>query len=269
MSDYQELYEYLGLPPAAVKLGLGRIKPPSLIFRAPFRCYGFPPALLPLWSNGSDPSYDGYWKHWFVARQLTIVDYSVEEGRAYEIARDLEQLVWAASLTEYDSPEAREEVKRFAREMEIEGIESLDELTSSLPEALRVLPAFGANSPLECYSDDEAGYTGDFPHDRMILTEENVRNICTIEASEQLKARIAALPFGPAWFKSKDQEPVFYDCLHKDDHGGAWMSLNSHGWRYERAKTAILELAERVNHQGFTLLANCWTSQPHEEAGGF
>src|SRR5215203_2204059 len=49
------------------------------------------------------PAYCGYWRHWFADRRQTIVYYYVEEGRAYEVARSLEQLAWYEALKLYDN----------------------------------------------------------------------------------------------------------------------------------------------------------------------
>src|SRR5262245_10986258 len=111
MAKYRELFQCLKLHEASLKILDGTIKHPSYGVKNPFECYGFPPALLPLWSDGSGPSYVGFWKHWFCDRQQTIAYFSVEEGRAYEVARNFEQLIWSELLRLVDNERLHEEVK--------------------------------------------------------------------------------------------------------------------------------------------------------------
>jgi hypothetical protein len=60
--------ETLGLPDALVACADESIGTPICTLQAPAEWYGFPPALIPIWSDGSWPIYIGYWKHWFVDR---------------------------------------------------------------------------------------------------------------------------------------------------------------------------------------------------------
>lgn len=269
--DYQSLYEKLGLPSAAVRIGRGVVPHPSPAVRAPFECYGFPPALIPLWSDGSGPTYCGYWRHWFADRRRTIVYHYVEEGRAYEVARDIEQLVWYEALKLYDNDYLRPGLEAFVREsadLDLGLLEKISEETGDAPEGLKALPAFGVNSPLEV-DPAAAEYTGDFPHDSLFPDEESVRRICTLEVSEELKTRVAALSFAPEWFTTAEQPPVFHSLLAAGDLGGAWMSLNSSGWSYLDAKKAIIELSVAARSEEFSALAEAWVAQPHEDAGGY
>ena len=86
--------EALGLPDALVACADGSIGTPICTLKAPAEWYVFPPALLPIWSDGSWPTYIGYWKHWFVDREPTFVKmYVGSDGMTVEIARTPAQLM--------------------------------------------------------------------------------------------------------------------------------------------------------------------------------
>ena len=170
VDKYNIVYDLLGLPSLAHLLLNGQIQPPSLIYKSPFECYGFPPALLPFWSDGSSPSYIGFWKHWFSNRKVSIVNFYVEEGRAYEIARNLDQFPWTELLRIYDVAELAANSKKFANEFGIQDISPLDKITDDtgdLPEGLLRLQAFSQDAPLQCFPDSK-DYLGDFPNENTI-----------------------------------------------------------------------------------------------------
>jgi hypothetical protein len=271
MYHYEDVYERLGLPLTARRIASGEIRHPSVALAAPFECYGFPPALIPLWSDGSGPTYTGYWKHWFVQREMTVVFYDLEEGRAHEVARNFEQLAWLEALNLRSHPSFIAEAESFAKTLGIGNLEQLDAIitqTGDLPEGLQELPAFGSASPLSSCLDT-VNYTGDFPFDGMALTPERVRRICGLEVSDELREEIAAQDFAPEWFKTGEQEPVFDKLLRREDYAGAWMSLNSSGWDYSEAKSALRRLNEAVADEAFDILVKAWTAEPHEEAGAY
>jgi len=280
MDEYRRLYESLRLPQAATDIALGTITLPPYNRETPFDAYGFLPALLPLWI-GDGPSYTGYWKHWFGTRHMTLVEVTVENNRrTQEVARDFGQL--ACELVVYAARAARGErargqtpqVKAFGArvgigEDELGQIEQIAQEWGIEPAGLLSLPRFASAPPLACFTTEEdyTGYTGDFPHDGMALDEGTLRNMCTPEASRELNARIAALPFAPPWFTTNEQAPVFRQLLGEKDYLGAWMSLNSNGWRFLEAMDALDELARVSAVPGLDLLAEAWAAVPHEKNG--
>ena len=56
--------------------------------------------------------------------------------------------------------------------------------------------------------------------------------------------------------------------LRSIDHSGAWLSLNSPGWRCVDAKRALQQLAVAAASADFHLLADAWSSVPHERLSG-
>jgi hypothetical protein len=273
MDEYAALFQFLNLPDAALETTLGTLHFPNT--DAEFFNFGvFLPAMLPLWSTGG-PSYVGYWKHWFSPRRLTVVQADIEENLlAHEIARDFGQLVCVAvqaalSVEGSLSPEIRDLAARTGLpEQELDQIVQVAEITDE-ENGLLVLAAFIQDPPLACFPEDGQSYFGDFPHDAMTLTPQIVRNLCTYETSTRLSQQIAALPFAPPGFMESDQSIVFDDLLQQSDYGGAWLSLNSTGWKVADAKASLRRLASQSREPGLDLLAEAWSAQPHEEQGTY
>lgn len=272
MDEYARLFRFLNLPDIALEMTLGTLHFPET--DAEFFNFGvFLPAMLPLWST-EDPSYVGYWKHWFSPRRLTIVQAYIEENLlAREVACDFNQLARVAAQSMLNSQgsvsaEARAiAVRTGIGEPELQQINQIAQATDK-EEGLLALPVFAQDPPLACFAEGQ-GYPGDFPHVGMTLTPQSVRSVCTFEAGEQLHQQIAALPFAPPWFTASDQAAVFDDLLQRGDYEGAWMSLNSAGWKVAEAKTALRRLADQSREPGLDLLAAAWSAQPHEEQGTY
>ena len=268
MEHYRSIVAFLQVPQAALDVAENRVLMP-LHPDIPFLQYGFPPALLPLWSTGS-PIYHGYWKHWFSTRRTTLVEMDVTQQRqTREIARSFAQLAREMVLFTISWNEGMiPAVWDFAAGVgisptEVEQIARMVEKTGDQEKGLLALPLFADDPPMSCFPGDGQGYPGDFPCNAMTLTPQTVRNICTFEVEEDLRREIAALPFAPPWFAESNQSVVFNQLLQQEDYAGAWMSLNSTGWQFPQAKDAMRRLAEQVDVPGFGLLADAWISEPH------
>lgn len=58
---YDTLVKALDLSDSVADCAAGRITPPLAAMRSPAEWYGFPPVLIPIWSDGSGSSYLGIW----------------------------------------------------------------------------------------------------------------------------------------------------------------------------------------------------------------
>lgn len=276
-SDYEEglcqLFSSLPLPQAAKDIAFGTLEVPFYT-DTPFNSYGFVPALIPLWATDS-PSYTGYWKHWFEPqRKPTFVEvYVRDDYRATEVARNFTQLAQRVVLTALTIEGlVTPDIQAFAshvhiNDAELKRINALAQVSGDADTELLSLPAFAHAPPLACYQETTKEYSGDFPHDDMAMTEQNLHSICTFEVSENLHRRIIDLPFAPPWFTTTDQPSLFTQLLLQDDLQGAWMSLNSTGWSFMEAKEALIRLGKRSSEPGFDLLVEAWTAEPHENSG--
>ena len=261
MSDYQQVFQFLEVPLLAMETAAGRVSLP-LDLAVPFRRYGFPPALLPLWSTGA--IYHGYWKHWFSPRSLALVEMDVAQKRqTHEVARNFPQLIREMTLFDVSwNEEIRPAVRDSARQtgisdQELVQMEEVVAASGDHPSGWLLLPGFAENPPRPCVSEGTE-YYGDFPFHGMALTEQNVRLLCTFEVDEPLSREITGLSFAPPWFLTDKQPPVFERLLQAGDYSGAWMSLNSTGWRFAEAAEALQRLASAVAVPGFDLLVNAW-----------
>ncbi len=271
MNKYKDLF--LPLPPAAMEIAFRTLEIPFYT-DTPFNAYGFVPALIPLWATDS-PSYTGYWKHWFAPqRQPTFVEvYVRDEYGATEISRDFMQLMLRVLLIAITiEGTVTSDIQKFARQAgvnptQLTEIAGLAEANGADDAILINLPAFAPDPPLTCYQGDAQDYPGDFPHDEMALTAPGLSSVCTFEVSEELGERIRHSPFAPPWFTTTDQPQLFARLLQKDDLQGAWMSLNSAGWRFAEAKEAIRQLERQSSIPGFDRLVDAWTAEPHESSG--
>lgn len=271
MTLYHSLYVSLELPQSVLEIASGKIELP-MYAQVPYECYGFPPALVPLWSTDS-PDYTGVWKHWFVPRTMTFVTMSVEAGRqTSEVARNFDQLVREITLYGMMAQGGlTPEVQAFASAMHVDNVQAVYNAftkSGSKISGLLSLPEFQNETPLACLPS-ELGYSGEYPTKAMPLTPDNVRRVCTLEVNSALRQLIILSPFAPAWFTTSDQRPVFDSLLSANDFEGAWMSLNSTGWDFADAKRAIRRLRDVANLPGFDLLVDAWTAEPHEGAGSY
>jgi hypothetical protein len=64
------------------------------------------------------------------------------------------------------------------------------------------------------------------------------------------------------WLATGAQREVFNDRLKKDDLGGAWLTLNSSGWKMRDATKAIQRLERKASEPGFSRWSRAWQSVP-------
>jgi hypothetical protein len=271
MKEYVAIYRDLGIPEVAIRCALGELRVPYLGVDQPAALYGFPPAFVPLWSDQDGPFYVGYWKHWLVSdRQLTIVRMTIEEKRTVrESARTFEQLVRVVAMeTLCMLGQKSDLLEHFAAEAGFEeDLELIDEITmrtGSDPRGLLELDAFRSNAPLSCFPGG-VGYSGDFPHAAMPVNERTIANTCGFEIAEDLRKRIQDLGLEPPWSDAKNQVATFRTLMAKRDYSGAWMSLNSPGWKFVEAKSALMSLTQEVEDENVRRLAEVWCSLDHED----
>lgn len=273
MKYYEKVYRALGLPRTTLEVALGTIPLPFADASAPYSLYGFPPALIPIFSESSGPAYHGFWRHPLVPRAMTFVRLSVEAGyRAREIARTTDQLFTRIGLTAIGVEDCvTPEVERFANGVGLHDLAALHRLwlqvSDSLPH-LRGRPPFDRDCPLACF-DAPRDYDGDFPSVATVERGGDLRRYCALEVDRELQQRIAARPDAPPWFTSRDQATTCRALLEAGDLAGAWMSLNSPGWRFADAKLALRALADAAHDAELSVIAEAWTAEQHEHAGGY
>lgn len=267
MKEYDEVYEMLGLPEGIRSLSLGKLGIPRGVVEQPARCYGFPPAMIPIWSEPDALIYTGYWKHWFSNRLTSFVRLYVNVAcRVKEIACNAEQFFQYIVLQEITFAEGlTAEVAEFSKSLGVENADELDQLSIDSgddPKGLLALSEFKALAPLICF-DDQRLYENNFPHRGMKLNYESMSESCSLELNEQLEKDFIHSSDCPEWFKTTNKKKFFYQYLNEDRFKEAWFTLNSNGWSFEDAKKALIGLAEKSVDKEFHKLAESWLSLDH------
>jgi hypothetical protein len=132
---------------------------------------------------------------------MTLVEVTVEnKRRTREVARTFDQLTCEAVLSAIENAEGlTSNIREFGEKAalspaELQQIDQIWQDAGCERAELLPRPAFASAPPLACLPSGK-GYTGDFPYDAVLLTEDKMRSICTMETSRELYQRIAALPY--------------------------------------------------------------------------
>jgi hypothetical protein len=276
--NYSRVYDAVELDSTLREVASGRVRVPLMRVRTPFASYGFPPALIPLWSDGSAMTYVGLWKHWFAPRRATFVECHLEEDcRVYEIARSPAQLLHVLGLeilcvNEGDRGELEDFAGRCGGGIDIDALERVAWRSGDDPSGLLELPMFRHDPPLSMCGDHRAEYRGDFPNPNVESEPARLQTSCTLEVPEsflQMTRADADRSDYPPWYRTTEIQPLFAELLASDNHTGAWLSLNSHGWNYADAKQALATLSRTTSDASLRILADAWASLDHGASGGY
>jgi hypothetical protein len=274
-TPYRDILTLLNLPSSIIKCAAGEIRPPLATLDAPAAWYGFPPALIPVWSDGSGPTYIGYWKHWFVNREPCFVNMYVGAGRlTVEVARTVEQvfcLVSMMSISVRDGVETN--LERFAKEVGVCNLDQIDLVslaTGDDPKGFLGIDQFKGNVPFESVGDprDYTGHfpTGDFNGSRAWWVES-----CTFEIPQEILDSWPHNVVKPAWLAEgpRTRKDLFNEYLCVGNFANAWLTLNSSGWSISDARVAIADLSSEAKNAQFSVLAEAWLDVADESAGGY
>jgi hypothetical protein len=263
----------LGVPQAAAACARGDIQSPVITWDAPAGWYGHPPALLPVWSDGSRPRYLGYWRHWFVDREPCFVKMYVTAGRAtFEVARTAEQLfcVLAMDALALSDGTVTGELQRFAAAVGLKNLADLRSLalaSGDNPKGFRKLSQFRSQCPLDSVGDSDA-YDGDFPRTDRLAADDWWNRCCSFELAD----RDVVWPPGvvpPAWLdRAVPQKDTFARVLRAGMLDQAWLCLNSTGWEIADARAAIQQLRDAAHDPQFDVLTESWLSVADPSFGG-
>ncbi|MBS0657413.1 MAG: hypothetical protein JSR82_04105 [Verrucomicrobia bacterium] len=239
---------------------------PLFNYTAPAVWYGFPPALIPIWSDGSGPNYIGVWKHWFCWRTYSFVKMYVDAGHmTTEIARTEQQLfsyIAIQSMAASDGVSSR--LEYFAQRIGLSNLKELDEGTVESgddPKQFRRLSPFSVNVPLE--SAEVSAYDGSFP----VPQRRSFSGSSPFEFKDEL---FDCLPSQPSWLNAeKDKPSLFESYLNDGDLESAWFTLNSKGWSFKDAIHCGRRLAERSTSNLFAATMACWCDLAAGDKGGY
>jgi hypothetical protein len=265
--------EALGLPHALVACADGSIDPPICTLQAPAEWYGFPPALIPIWSDGSRPTYIGYWKHWFVDREPTFVTMYVGSDRmTVEIARTPEQLMAVLAMMSMSLEEGvTPELEQFAKAVGLDCLGALDAQSLKSgddPKGFANVEPFKTLTPLASVADGVTRYTGNFPNPSAPVPDW-WESSCYFEVVDEH----VPVPKGvelPAWFDpEREKKPLFEAYMQAGRLDCAWLTLNSTGWSIADARQALVALQARAGDERFDKVVDYWLSIADLDAGGY
>jgi len=275
MNLYLKTFEALNLPSTVSRCASGAIKPPTANLVAPADWYGFPPALMPIWSDGSGPIYLGIWKHWFVDRKYSFVKMYVSSGRlVVEVARTAEQLctlVSMMSICERDGIE--DDLLAFAKEVNIRNLDQINNVSlvsGDNAKGLIFIDQFSCTTPLESVPDIEM-YSGNFPTGKFDSKNPWWLKCSSFEVPQEIIASWPVDVWMPEWFVNPtlNKIDIFNEYLKTGSLANAWLTLNSTGWTIRDARSAICALNAKANDSQFNLLVEAWLSIAEENAGGY
>lgn len=234
---------------------------------APAEWYGFPPALLPIASDGSLPAYLGVWRHWFGSRTDSYVSMSLEDYfRVTEMARKPDQLADQLVLSGMVLVDGVTESIRMMADwlggidLALLGQHAI--AYGDLPQYLHLLPSCATRTPLIAVTD--GGYDGEFPVPGRVPD-----NVSWFEFDEERFGD--ALPAGlPDWIDpTVPRSAVFQRHLSEGRLDRAWLTLNSPGWMFRDAADALEELGRRHDDPLFRRMAAVWTDHAREDDAGY
>lgn len=226
-----------------------------------------PPALTPLLKR-FDSSYIGLWRHPLVPeRSHSYVEYVWETGLAREIATSASQLVawlFVELLGGVDDPGSDphwDELVQVASVLGIADLSELFDLTMDGFPALYGLPSFAPRPPRDADVTPLSGYRGEFPGERD--DPSSVRRTAGCEYGGGPGATAAP------WLGSASPAGVFGDLIEAGDVAGAWLAVNTPGWRVDEVQRALSVLSATVDDARVGLLVRDWSEHTDPISGGY
>ena len=228
--NYKKLLKSEKYPKEILDIFDGTVEVPDFTIEAPINPdFGFPPALIPLWSNGSWPGYVGLVKHWFGDKPDIYVQYYSELNSYVEIARDFEQLkAWLVFDFLCNVP-APDEVGRFAESIGFCSAEKVENIFSDCDDIseLRRLQIFNRDLPAVIEKGEEYGE--------------------------------------PEWVMETISSDEIHNLILSGKLENAWYQLNSSILDNDKTLNLLKEMSSCIEdadkRSSFDGLINCWSEQ--------
>ena len=272
MSFREATLKIAGLPDKAIQFALNaeQHKCCSVAPLSSNILHSFPPAFIPIWRETGSTSMLGVWKNWFSDRPDSYVRISpTNDYRIREFARSFDQLVVVILLQEICASEGiTGDIEDFARKNGVENLEEIDEVSLNTGDDLTGLTAlflFKDETPLEVISD-MASYDGFFPIEQ---NKFNTAKHSSLEYTSSAMEEMLAKGNVPLWLRDREPVDEFERLIEKGLLNEAWQVLNSNGWTFSQAKTALKKLINKSDNKNFEQAANDWLSLPHNELEGY
>lgn len=221
--NYVTLLASLGFAQEVCNAHLGKIQVPEFTLTAPYNPqFGFPPMMIPLWSNGAWPGYIGVITRWFGGDEAGFVKYYAEEQALSEIALTFDQLrAWLAFDFLCEVPDL-DEVGNFAESIGLCPKERVEEYFVHCHERadLSTLPEFSNGLPASLLHGEESSQ--------------------------------------PGWVRDGVHKSDIETMIARGQHRQAWHGINSPGLERDDIAALLTLIAPFANDARFGDLVACW-----------
>ncbi|MBB5623885.1 hypothetical protein HDE69_004973 [Pedobacter cryoconitis] len=261
MKHLQEIYTALNLKNSLIELSNGNISIPYLdTYNKPDKYwYPHPPVLIPLFL-GHGAFYYGVLKHFFIERDKTFVEYSLEWGYMLEFARNTDQ-IYSQMVLDMDmvSEGLDDKILAFCKEIGFDDSSDVDSFADdygNIIDDYDKLINLVNDTPLT-YVKNLSDYTGDYPSSEKLFNLDRIQDSCSFEIVDQsFTQNISNLP---EWLKKGVSQKVLFDkYVANKDLKSAWLTLNSTGWKLTEAAKGLEVLKSLTDDNLFHLVADNW-----------
>ncbi len=221
--------------------------------------YPHPPCLIPLFL-GYGASYKGFLLHFFNDRDITFIEYNLENGYFYEIAKNTDQLITLLILNMIIiKDEVSDDIVKFSMQLDFENLKEVDHFSLEYgdnPKDFDKLVFFNKEMPSK-YIDK--GYSNDYPSTLTSINESILKNSCSFEIIN--KKSLNDINDIPKWLQpTSNKKELFNTFISNNQFKEAWLTLNSHEWKLIDVVEGLNILKTKTDNQLFHLVADNWIS---------
>lgn len=256
LSDYLRLLLKAGFDGLVAEVLVGGEDFPFPWVHVPDTTYNFLPAMVPLWTE--DAKTVGFWIHWPIPERepvLGVLDPECDYAFT-PLASDFYQLLVAyvfkgIVLTEGLRP----------------GLEGMiSKLGIGRSDVNRMLDlAQEGDFDLDIFPELACTKSRPDRH-RSIFEDFGDAFVCSVEIDEDQRAE--ARKMGAFWFQREQTQRHFERFLEHGKLKQAWLALNSNGWTFSQAQSALKRLAAKIDEPLFYDLTKAWCACRHDRYGG-
>ena len=222
--NYRTLLAELGFKEEVLGVHEGKVEVPKHSLIAPFEPgYGFPPIIVPLWSDGALPGYIGVVTRWFGGEDRGFIKYYSASQYASEIALTFDQLkAWLTFDFLCNIPDAKE-VGSFAESIHLCARDKVEEYFS------------GCNDYPDLIELSE--FKSDLP--QFLIGGSNNSQ--------------------PSWVQPHSAKAEILEQIEQGDFLDAWHGINSPGLTRNETIYLLQKIAPFSGDERFHQLVDCWT----------
>ncbi|MBU2946287.1 hypothetical protein [Zobellia uliginosa] len=221
--------------------------------------YPHPPCLIPFFT-GFGASYKGVIRHFFFEREMSYVEFELENGYMSEVSRTIDQF-FTRMVIDMDMIEEglSPKILSFCKEINIKNAKEIDafcEEYGNNPRDYINLPVFAQKTPLR-YALTIDTYDGQYPSSPKLLNKNYIKDACSYEIAT--KEVIETIFEAPSWLNFKNEKfTLFNKYISEDKLKEAWLTLNSNNWILNDVAEGLEILKSKTKDKLFHLVADNW-----------